>query len=383
MKKERKIIVVVLIITLCILIGSGLFFKYSLNERQKPYKIASILPLTGKNGNYGRLIKNGLELAREDINNKGGINGRPLEIIYEDDQANPKLAISAVEKIINSDNVPIIFGPWASSSVLAIAPIAEKNKMPVLAEAQSPKIRDAGDYIFRIQPDSRYYLKYLVPYVYDTLKVRKLAILYVNNDYGLDQANFFEELFTKLGGEVVFSEGYSQESTDFKTHITKLKALNPDGVFMPAYTEAGYILKQAYELGFSPKFIGSAPMENPEIITIAGAAANEVVYSHHFDPETDNRIVKTFIYNYDMKYGSKPEGYAALAYDGLFVIKLMIEQCGEDKECIKNNLYKINYSGVTGATSFDDHGDVIKPITIRQIVNQEFRTIFTSDLLVD
>lgn len=255
--------------------------------------------------------------------------------------------------------------------------------MPVLAEAQSPQIRDAGDYIFRIQPDSRYYLKYLVPYVFETLKIKKLAILYVNNDYGSDQASFFAESFKKLGGEVIFYDGFSQNSTDFKTQLTKLKALKPEGVFIPAYTEAGYILKQSHEMGFSPQFIGSAPMENPEIITIAGIAANGVVYPHHFDPETNNRTAKTFIYNYDMKYNSKPEGYSALAYDGLFVIKAMIEQCGEDRECIKNNLYKINYSGVTGATSFDNHGDVVKPITIRHIVNQEFRTILTYDLLTN
>ena len=124
---QKIIVSTSIIITLLVLIGAVVFFRYSLDERQKPYKIASILPLTGKNGNYGMLIKNGLELAKEEINKNGGIKGRSLEIIYEDDQADPKLAVSATEKIINFDNVPIIFGPWASSSVLAMAPIAEKT----------------------------------------------------------------------------------------------------------------------------------------------------------------------------------------------------------------------------------------------------------------
>lgn len=382
MKNILKLLrILVLITAIPALIYSSIFFFNSFKERHKPYKIAAILPLTGTKANYGTDIKNGLELAKEEINKSGGVKGNSLEIDYEDDQAEPKLAVSATEKIIRSGDFSVIFGPWASSCALAMAPIAEKNKMPVLAEAQSPQIRDAGDYIFRIQPDSRYYLKYLVPYVFETLKIRKVAILYVNNDYGSDQASYFSESFKKLGGEVVFYDGYSQNNTDFKTQLTKLKTLKPDGVFIPAYTEAGYILKQSHEMGFSPQFIGSAPIENPDVITIAGSAANGVVYPHHFDPETNDTLAINFIHNYEMKYNPKKvEGFSALAYDGLYIIKLLLEQC-DNKECIKNNFYKIKYKGATGVSSFDDHGDVIKPITIRHIVNQEFRTIKTSEIL--
>lgn len=368
-----------LVIALIFIIIAGLtayFFIKSLKARKETLKVAAILPLTGNNANYGIYIKNGLELAKEEIN-KRRAGGRLIEIIYEDDKAEPKQAINIIHKMIETDHPIMIFGPWASSCALAIAPIAEKNKIPVLAEAQSPQIRDAGDYIFRIQPDSRYYLKYLVPYCFDSLKLKRIAILFVNNDYGKDQSTVFETDFIKLGGTIVHKEGFPQDAKDFRTQLTKIKALNPDGIFIPAYVEAGNILKQATELALTCQFIGSAPMENPEIIKIAGPAANGVIYPHHFDPESQDSLIRNFINVYKNKYGTDAEGFGALAYDGLFIIDKLLEQCGEDKECIKKTLYQINFNGVTGKSSFDDHGDVIKPITIRKIVNQKFTSVMT------
>ena len=334
--------------------------------------------MSGKNANYGIWIKNGLELAKEHINQKRGENGsKLLEIVYEDDQAEPKQALNAFNKIMQIDNPVMIFGPWASSCVLAIANDANKAKIPILAEAQSPQIRDAGDYIFRIQPDSRYYLKSLVPYSFDSLKLRRIAILYVNNDYGKDQSDVFEKSFQKLGGNIVFKEGYDPKSLDFKTQLLKIKESKPDGIFIPAYVEAGIILKQARELGITSQFLGSAPMENPEIIKSAGNAANGVIYAHHFNPDSQDSLVRNFINSYKNKYKSDVEGYSALAYDAMYIIDILLKECKSDRECIKNKLYQLNYNGVTGKSAFDDHGDVIKPISIRKIENKKFITLAT------
>lgn len=345
-------------------------------EGAKEIKIGAILPLTGNSAQYGLWIKDAVEMAREEINSLGGVNGRNLIVLYEDDQADPKAATNAMQKLVATDNVPIIFGSWASSSVLAQAPIAEKNRIPILAEAQSPKIRDAGDYVFRIQPDSRYYLKFLVPYVYNQLDIHTLAILYLNNDYGVDQSQVFTDLFEQLGGKIIYSEAFEQNAVDFRTQLAKIKLLNPQGVFIPAYTEAGYILKQAFEMGIKTQFIGSAPLENPDILKIANIAAEGAIYPHHFDPESSDPKVKEFKEKYERKFGRELEGYAALAYDALYIIAYVLENCGQDKECIKNALYNVqDFSGVTGSTSFDDHGDVIKPIVIRGIKDGKFTTI--------
>ena len=346
-------------------------------KEEKVIKIGVILPLTGGAGKYGQYIKQSLELGMEEINEKGGINGKKLHIIYEDDQANPKLAVNAMKKLTEVNKVPLVYGSWASSCVLAEAPIAESSKVVILAEAQSPKIRDAGDFIFRIQPDSRYYLKFLVPFVFNNLHLRRLAIVFVNNDYGVDQSEVFKTAFEKLGGKIIWMEGFDQGQTDFRNILEKLKVLPIEGVFIPAYKEAGYFLKQAAEMKIKNlKIIGSSPMENPEIIKIAGKAADGVIYPYHFDPESNDPKIKSFIEKYKNKFGEEPEGYAALAYDAIYIISKALQRCERNSICIKDYLYTMKFDGVTGHTEFDDHGDVIKPIYIRTIKNGTFHTIW-------
>ena len=344
--------------------------------------IGAILPLSGNSAQYGKFCQEGFQLALDEINKQGGVKGSPLRVIWEDDQGIPSSAAAAMTKLTTIDNVPIVFGSWASSCVLAQAPIAEANRIPILAEAQSPKIRDAGDYVFRIQPDSRYYLRVLAPYACQKLSLKKLAILYLNNDYGVDQAAVFRGLVEGLGSKIVFEEGFPQGAQDFRAVLTKLKATQPDGVFVPAYAEAGLILKQAAELGIKSQFLGSAPMESPDVVLTAGKAAEGVIYVHHFDPDSNDARVKKFQKNYEAKYGHAPEGYAALAYDAAYVLAHILGKCDGSRECLKDELYKVqNLPGVSGPTSFDDHGDVLKPIVVRTIKDGKFITISREPIL--
>jgi branched-chain amino acid transport system substrate-binding protein len=355
-----------------ILILLGNFFL-GCKKEPKVIKIGAILPLTGKAAKYGQYIKQGLELALEEINSEGGINGRKLEIIYEDDQADPKQAASAMSKLAEINKVPIVFGSWASSCVLAQAPIAERTKTVIMAEAISPQIRDAGDYVFRIQPDARYYLKQLVPFVFDTLKIKKIAILYINNDFGVDQAKVFKETFENLGGKIVYESGFPPGTSDFRGEINKIKNLSPEGIFIPAYTEIAVFLKQAQEAGLKSQFIASVPFENPEIVALAKEAAEKVIYPYHYGSEGTNELDIKFRKKYIEKYGYEPDGFAALAYDGLKIIAHVLKKVGPNSERIKNELYKVKeFPGVTGPTTFDDHGDVIKPIVIKTVVNGKF-----------
>src|SRR6266850_2020278 len=316
--------------TLRCLVWSGFFclmvfalaFSSCRNGRQSTFKIGAILPLSGQPAQYGKWIQEGLELAKEEINVKGGINGRPLEIIYEDDQANPKLAASAMQKLANVDKVPVVFGSWSSSSVLAQAPIAEASHVIIMAEAVSPKIRDAGDYTFRIQPDGSLYMKALAPYAYDDLKLRKIATLYVNNDFGVDLAAVFKREFTALGGSIVSENGFQQGQTDLRTQITLAAQSKPDAIFVPAYT----------------------------------------------DPR-----VQEYQKKYTQRFGHPSEGFAVLAYDGLKIIEGALTKCGNDTSCIKSYLYATHdYQGVTGTTSFDEKGDVVKPILIKTVQSGAF-----------
>jgi len=344
----------------------------TMKNKDNIVKIGAILPLSGSNAMYGKWIKEGLELKREEINRKVGGDNIKVEIIYEDDKAQPTFAVNALNKLISVDKISIVFGSWASSSVLAEAPIAEKNKVIVMAEAISPKIRDAGDYIFRIQPDARYYLKKLVPYVFDNLKLRKIAILYVNNDFGVDQKDIFSNIFTELGGKITMIEAFKQGDIDFRTQLLKIKKTHPDGIFIPAYIESGYIVKQAKELGIVAQLIGSVPFENPDILSIAKETANGVIYPHHFDAYSEDSIVKSYQKMYKEKYGMDSEGFAALAFDGLGVLYDVITKCSSNTECIKNELYKVSYKGVTGIIKFDNKGDVISNVIIKEVMAGKF-----------
>lgn len=339
------------------------------------YRIGAVLPLTGPSARYGNWIREGLELARSEINRQGGINGDSLQIIYEDDQANPTQAVNAMRKLVEVDRVPVVFGSWASSSVLAQAPIAERTRTILMAEALSPRIRTAGDYVFRIQPDARLYLERLVPYVRDELALKKVAIVYVNNDFGVDQAEVFRQLFTAGGGTVVASEAFDQGALDLRTQLAKVTAANPDALFVPAYTEIGNLLRQARELGMDQRVIASVPFENADILTAAGGAAEGVVYPHHFDPDAGDPPTQAYQRAYAARYGRPSEGFAALAYDGLHALAGGLSRCRRDTTCIGQYLYRVQVQGVTGPTRFDSNGDVVKPILIKNVRGGQFVTV--------
>ena len=338
------------------------------------FHVGVLVPLTGRNAQYGKWILEGLELARDEINAQGGVSHRQIVLDVQNDEADPAKAISGYGYLVTVKKDQVIYGPWASSAVLAIAPFANRDKVTVLASAISPKIRDAGDYIFRMQPDAHYYLQALVPYVRAKMKVSRIGILYINNDFGIDQSLVFSKLFAEQGGTVVVNDAYKPDATDFRAELTKLKLEGVDSVFIAGYTEMAIILKQIPQVGLrNIKIIGSVPTENPDILSVAGPAAEGVVFPFHFDEYSLDPAVVSFQTRYRVRYGHPAEGFAALAFDGLHALALAARGSDFSGMEIKKGLYALSaMHGVTGTTSFDDHGDVIKPIVIKHIENSKF-----------
>jgi branched-chain amino acid transport system substrate-binding protein len=344
-------------------------------EKDKEIKIGAIIPLTGYAARYGQWIQEALELIKDEVNEDGGIKGRKLEIIYEDDQANPSKAANAMNKLANIDKVPAVIGSWASSCVLAQAPIANRTKTIIMALGASPKIRDAGDYVFRAAPDARLPLAILLPYIISR-EDSVISILYINNDFGKDQAEVFRRGFENLGGKITLFEGYDGKSTDFKTVLTKLKGLKFDGVFVVGYAEVGIILKQAMELGIKSHFYSSFPFENTDILKTAGNAAEGVIYPHFFNPKSDVGEMKEYQQKYIKKYARQSEGFAAEAYNGMFVIISVMKEVGFSPEDIKDRLYQIkDFPGLFGKISFDENGDINMPMLIKTVRSGEFTLI--------
>lgn len=343
-------------------------------EREEVFSVGAVLPLTGNSAQYGRYIQEGIELAVKEINAKGGVGGKRLKVIYEDSQCNPSTAVTAMQKLALTDNVPVVLGDWCSSDVLAMAPIAEETKTVIMAEAIAPPIRYAGDYVFRIQPDALFYVDALVPFVYTNLSIKKAAILYINNDFGIGLKDYFEKQFLDIGGNITVIEAFEPGAADFRVELLKIKKSKAEGIFIPSYAkEASLILKQSRELGIDATFFGPPALENGDIIMIAGDAAEGVVYAYHFDQKSEDSRVRQFQRAYQAAYGRSAEGFAVLMYDAVKILHPIFERCEKNTACIKSELYQVKgYEGVTGTTSFDEYGDVTKLIIIKTIRNGTF-----------
>lgn len=344
----------------------------------KPAKVGIVLPLSGTNAQSGKYARDGFELGMEHAIAASGAKAPILD--FQDDAGVPARAGSITQQFADDPSVKIIFGAWNSPNVKQQAQVIDQrlargeDGLVVFAEAQSPDITNYGDFIFRIQPDSRYYLKTLVPFAMDRMKLKRFAILYLNTTFGIPQKTIFEELVRAQGGEIVAAQGFDPGTTNFRTALAQIVAQRPDGIFIPVYNEAGPILKQARELGIDAQFLATSTIENSEVLAVAGAAAESVIYAHHFDPESTDKRIRAFVAAFQKRYGYAPEGYAALAYDAAFIVEKALAT-SQTRVQVRDFLYAYSGDGVTGPTRFDRNGDVVKPIFIRTVRNGKFTTL--------
>jgi branched-chain amino acid transport system substrate-binding protein len=373
MDKSTKIIIGIIVAVIVIVgIWYGVSKKPTTPTTKETIKIGAILPLSGKNALNGQYIQQAIILAQEEINQNGGINGKKLEIIFEDDQCDPKVGATIAKKLINIDKVPLVLGPWCSSVALAVAPTFENSKTIMIAEVITPKLTTAGDYIFRVQPTGAFYMKTLAEEVVKSLGIKKAGVMYIGNDYGASVKDAFVREFENNGGTIVDVEQYMDKQTDFRTELMKILQKNPQAILLASYAQdAGLILKQAKELGINVQFLGVPALENKDLIKIAGEAAEGLIYPYHFNFENPNENVQKFISNYTSKFGHPPDGFAVLMYDGTYITAKILEKCGRDTECMKNELYNNTFKGVT-EIKFDSNGDPLLPINLKTIKNSQF-----------
>jgi branched-chain amino acid transport system substrate-binding protein len=336
-------------------------------------KIGVIAPFSGDGAIYGEYAKNGIEMALSEINSADGINGVPLEIIYEDDKLDAKEGVSAFKKLVESDGVQVVIGPFTSNVALAIAPVAEEERVVLLSpSATNYKLKDAGDYFFRVCPSDTEQGRILADFTKNDLGAKTAAILYMNTDYGVGLQEVFKKQFANLGGEIVDIESFEMGSTDMRTQLLKIKEKSPEALFMPAnVAEAGTLLKQAREIGLTTKFVGGDGSYGPELIKIGGVAA-EGLYNSTMgwgNPEK----AKEFKSKYKDIYGEEPGTYSALFYEALWVLADAMKLKGTTSEEIKEGLYNINgFEGPTGLTKFDLNGEVQKPYDIYVVKKGKF-----------
>lgn len=360
-----------------LLVIAAVFIVIQTKKEPREIKIGAILPLTGGAGKYGEDAKAGIELAVQEINNLGGIKGKLIKVLYEDDQTNPQQTVSGFRKLIAVDKVSIVIGGMTSSSALAVAPIAEQNKIILFSpSASTAKLSNQGDYIFRNELSDSFGAYAQAELTWNKLKIKKVAIIYINNDYGIGVKDTFIKTFKDYGGEIIDVESFEADSTEFKTQLSLIKQKDPEALFIIAYKEASIILKQIKELGIKSKLLSTPLFEDRDILDKSGALAEGVIYTYYggFNLHSIDENVISFVNKYKIKNNREPGYYSPLAYDAMNIIILAIEKSGTTtSEAIKNELYKIrDFPGVTGKTTFDSNGDVNKPVILKRIKNGEF-----------
>ena len=339
-------------------------------------KVGANLEMTGGSASYGISSKNAIELAFKEINEKGGINGKQLELVDADNKSEAAEATNAMQKLVSQDNVVAVIGPNLSSSVIAASAINNSAKVLDIAPmATNPYVTvdqasgKTKDFNYRTCFIDPFQGTVMAKFATAELGVGNAAILIDNSsDYAKGLAQFFKENFVKKGGAVTAEESYLQKDTDFKATLTKIKATNPDFLYVPGYyQEVGLIVKQARELGMNMPIAGGDGWDSAKMPEIAGAAAlNNTYFSSLYSPEDSSDINKNFVAAYEKAYGQKPDVFAALSYDSALLVAEAIKNAGSTEPAkISEAMAKINgFSGVSGSVTFDDKHNPVKSAVI-------------------
>ena len=367
----------------CAVLGTALlgsvFAGCGSKESGDTIKVGANFELTGNVANYGNATIEGLQLAIEEANEAGGINGKKIELVSVDDKSEAAESINAATKLISDDDVKIIVGPATTGLVLAETQTATDAKVPIIAPcATSPEATvengKVKPYVFRsclIDPQQG---EVMATFAAKDLKA-KTAVIYVDNssDYSKSLAKVFREKFEAAGGKVVMEEAFLQKDQDFKATLTKLKTANADVMFVPAYyEEVGKIVKQAREMGINSAILGTDGWDDTKVVDIAGAdALNNTFFSTHYSEK--DAEVQGFIEAYKKKFNRAPNVFAALGYDAGKMLVDALKRAGSgDTEKIREALEATKDLKVgTGTISMDKNHNPIKTAVILEMKNGE------------
>jgi len=337
-----------------------LLVLFGCQQELKVYRIGAVIPLSGQFEAYGRNVKNGLTLALEEINAAGGVKGKPLDILFEDDRSDEKVGANKAQSLVKNTAVPIIIGGVTSNVALAMAPVCEKGKVVLLSPtASSPKLSGIGQYFFRNYPSDTLEGRVMAEYAVRRMKIRTVAILYIDKEYGKGITDVFKERFQNLGGVVTYEKGYPEGTVDFVDDVKQVRANPPDAVYLPGYfTEVAAVLKELKSQKVEAKVISTQGMAEPMIVEIAGDAAEGVVYPQPpFDPESKAPEIQKFVAAYKKKFPTKPNVDVAFSYDALRLVAKAIENCANYPADLRARIADTNFKGLTGDIAFGSDGD--------------------------
>src|ERR1051325_5251435 len=333
--------------------------------------------LSGRTSSFGQSTKNGVEMAADEINKAGGIDGRTVQIITEDDQGEPNKAATVVTKLINQDKVMALLGEVASSNSLAAAPKAQEAKIPMISPSSTnPAVTQVGDYIFRVCFIDPFQGEVMAKFSANNLKAKKAAILYdFNSDYSRGLYQFFKRSFTSLGGQIVSEQSYTQGDRDFSGQLTAIRSVSPDVIYVPGYYgEVGVISNQTKQLGIKAPLLGGDGWDAPQLWQLGGASLNGNYISNHYSVDDPSPAIRKFVADFKGRYGVQPDALAALGYDAMKVLADAIKRAGTTENTkLRDAIAQTkDFPGVTGKISIDKDRNAVKPAVVLKLENLKF-----------
>ncbi len=350
-------------------------------------KVGYLGDLSGRTFNFGQSALNGLLMAVGEINRNGGINGRQIDVVIEDDHGSPERAAGLVSKMVGEDKVVAVIAGGASGSSLAAAPRAQAARIPMISpSATDPAVTRTGDYIFRVCYTDNFQGEVMARFSTRALKVRKAAIMVdFNNTYSRGLSEFFELSFTKLGGQIVSKQSYAQGDPDFRGQLSAIRNDEPDVIYVPGYYgDVGLIAKQARQLGLTQPLLGGDGWDAPELWALGGAAINGSYISNHYSADDPSPLIQQFVTNYKLLYNNlTPDAHAALGYDALKFLVEGIQRAGNtDGPKLREALSQTkNFAGVTGVISLDAERNAVKPAIVLKL--QDARYVYQETIQPD
>jgi len=322
--------------------------------------IGSYMPVTSPFATYGDSSVKGMRMAVEEINGKGGVLGKKIRLVVEDDEGKP----DCVEKLTEQKDIPVIIGEVASKCSLAASDICQRKGIPMVSTAStSPKVTEKGDYIFRVCFTDDFQGLACARLAHDLGFDRAAVFVDQTNDYSIGLADRFSQAFQEFGGRVVDRENFSEGDKDFNAQLSKMKTFDPDVIFVPSYyQEAGLIATQARQQGMRQTLIGGDGWDSPRLIEIAGNAVEDCLFLTHSCNTAEEPVMQEFVKAYQAKYAVEPDALAALGYDALCIVVDAIRRAGvAEPKPIRDALAQTkDFPGATGTITIDEQRNAKK-----------------------
>ncbi len=362
-----------------VFIIASLFFA-SCTKKQNEILVGEYGSLTGSEATFGLSTNKGIRMAFDEVNEKGGVKGKKIKLITEDDQGKPEEAAQAVTRLITQNKVVALLGEVASGRSKAAAPIANKNKIPMITPASTnPDVTKLGEYIFRTCFIDPFQGLVMAKFAKENLGLKTAAILRdVKNEYSVGLANVFIEEFKKMGGEIVEDLSYQSGDIDFKAQLTQIKAKNPQTIFIPGYyTEVGLIALQTKQLGIKSVLLGGDGWDSPKLAEIGKDAVNGNYFSTHYTTESTEPVVVDFVTRFKQRYNETPDAMAALGYDAAHIlVNAMTRSADLKPETIRDEVAKTSdFKGVTGKITLNENRDAVKSAVVVQVQGTQLKYI--------